>query len=91
MTKEELVDHLTTNGCIVVREDSRGYAVVRNVINGNMSGVPAATNVNGQLRPATVCRTCRTLGVEIPPEAMQAADIVDYIHKNTDKFTKPED
>lgn len=84
MTKEEFITHLTTYcACIVIREDNAGYTVVRNVINGKMSGVSSASNPNGQLRPATICRICRTLGVEnIPEEAATAVEIVDYVHKN---------
>lgn len=86
MTQQQVVDYLTNDcGCIVVRWDNQGYCVIRNVINARMSGVPVAADRLGNLKPATVCRICRTLEVEIPEEAKKAADIIDYIHNNPPK------
>lgn len=79
MTTEELVDHL-----------KQGYSVMRNVINGKMSGVPMAASVNGQLKSATICKICRTLDVEIPPDGISAEPILDHIHKNLNKITGKE-
>lgn len=94
MTQGELISHLTDRcGCIVIRQDNSGYFVVRNVINGKMSGVPLPSNPLGNLKPATVCRICRTLDVEIPEEALKAIEVVDYINKNHNTITgetKPE-
>lgn len=86
MTQAQLLKHLKDNcGCIVIREDSKGYAVVRNVINAKMSGVPKGSNANSEMRAATICRICKTLDVTIPEEAIQAAEVIDIIHKNHNK------
>lgn len=82
MTKDDLITHLTSSGCIVIREDNKGYSVIRNVINGKMSGAPNGSLKSGHIRPATICRICRTLGVEIPEEAAKAADVIDHLHNN---------
>jgi hypothetical protein len=57
MTREELIEHLETNGCVLVRIDKKGYSVYRNVVNSNLSGVP----VDNPPFDALVCRICKTL------------------------------
>ena len=78
MIRTDFIEHLKNSGCIIVRDDNSGYSVVRNVINAKMSGVPAGDN----LRPATVCRICKTLEVSIPESAKVAEKIVNYAHIN---------
>lgn len=78
MIRADVIEHLRSCGCIELRKDAKGYSVIRNVINGKMSGVPA----NDPLRAATVCRICKTLEVEIPEDARGAEYIVNLAHEN---------
>lgn len=81
MIRAEFIAYLTTDvGCVIVRNDKTGYTVIRNVINGNISGVP----VNDPLKPATVCRICKTLGVDIPAidEVVAAQAVVEALHRH---------
>ncbi|WP_169579750.1 hypothetical protein [Runella zeae] len=71
--------HLIQQGCVVVREDSKGYSVVRNLINFKMSGVP----VNNPLRAATVCRICKNLEISLPEGdgLVEANAVIEEAHK----------
>lgn len=83
MTQQELIIYLKDScGCIVVRMDNMGYAVMRNVINAKICGVPFPQSSTGHLRAATICRICRTLCADIPEEAQKAAAVIDHINKN---------
>lgn len=82
MTQEQLINYLKENGCIVIRTDPKGYAVMRNVINGKMSGVSVPTSQTGNYRHPTVCRTCKTLGVNPPEEAKEAEGVINTLHEN---------
>ncbi len=77
MIRSDLINYLEQSECIVVRNDRRGYTVMRNVLSGKMSGIPKDV----ELYPASVCRICKTLGVETPEEARLAQAIVDAAHK----------
>lgn len=79
MTQDELIEHLQDCGCKIVRRANRGYTVMRNLINGKMSGVPVPTGAAGQLRPTTICQVCKTLEVTIPDCAKDGEEIVDYV------------
>lgn len=81
MNREDLLTYLTENGCMSVRTDKSGYSVVRNVMSGSMSGVPA----NDPLLHATVCRICKTLGINPPDCAVQAMEIIEKAHKKHGK------
>ncbi len=79
MSRQEVLDFLLTNGCVLVRDDNQGYSVIRNVQTGKMSGLP----VNDPPRPATVCRICKNLGIDDLPkdEAIQKVrKVVDLVH-----------
>ena len=81
MTRAEFLTFLEENGCTIARQDKSGYSVCRNVINGLMSGVPK----NDPLKPATVCRILKTLGIEELPddeEVRKAKPVIDLAHKN---------
>jgi hypothetical protein len=62
------------------RTDKKGYSVIRNVENNKNSGIPK----NNPLRPATVCRICKTLEVVLPDseEVYQANHIIELAHRN---------
>jgi len=84
MNRSIFLIHLETKGCIVIRHDTTGYSVVRNIKNGLMSGVL----VNDPLRAASVCRICKTLGLtdgDLPAEAQPAKEIIELAHKNHGK------
>ncbi len=78
MKRNDLITYLTNNGCVVVRNDNQGYSVVRNVMTGKISGVPKEEHA----LPATVCRICKTLGIDSPAEVQDAQGIIDLAHKN---------
>jgi hypothetical protein len=78
MNRDELIKFLTDSGCVVVRNDKQGYSVIRNVMNGKISGVPREDFILS----ATVCRICKTLDIESPEEVKSAQSIVDLAHKN---------
>jgi hypothetical protein len=77
MKKEDFQQYLEQNGCVLVRVDNRGYSIYRNVLTGMMSGVPATD----PCYPATMCRICKTLGIEPPECAHAAIDIIEKAHK----------
>ena len=77
MNRQEFLTYLTDNGCVIVRTDKQGYSVIRNVMTGNISGVP----LNDPCYAATVCRICKTLGVEPPECALAAVDVVEKAQK----------
>lgn len=81
MKRQAFIDYLLGLGCKEVRKDKKGYSVFRNIINGEMSGVP----VDDPLRAATVCRICKTLGVSPPEEAIIAKEVIDIAHQNHGK------
>lgn len=82
MNRTAFIDFLTDNGCVVVRTDKKGYSILRNVITGKISGVPA----DDPTLPATVCRICKTLELNaLPEEAAIAAEIIEIAHKNHGK------
>lgn len=81
MTQAELVEHLKDHGCNVVRQDSKGYFVMRSSINGEVSGVPVASSPSGCLRPFTVCQICNKLGVEIHEDGAIASGVVNHVNK----------
>lgn len=74
MTFDQFKDYLTENGCGVVRVANK-YHVMRNNNNGKMSGLP---HTDPPL-PATVCRTCKNLGVPAPQFANEAQGLIDDI------------
>lgn len=80
MNREEFMAHLTQQGCVIVRNDNKGYSIVRNVINFKMSGVP----VNNPMRPATVCRICKNLEITLPDGdgLIEANAIIEAAHKH---------
>jgi hypothetical protein len=45
---------------------------------GKISGVPKEEHA----LPATVCRICKTLGIDSPAEVQDAQGIIDLAHKN---------
>ena len=77
MKRQAFLDFLTSNGCLILRTDPKGYSVARNVINLKMSGIPK----NDPLRPATVCRICKTLGIHPPEEVMAANAVIEFAHR----------
>lgn len=83
MIRQEFIDHLIGNSCVVVRTDNKGYSIIRNVISAKMTGLP----VNDPVLAATVCRICKTLGVDIPVNdyVQGAVEIVEIAHKNHSK------
>jgi len=64
-----LVCYLESKNCKEVRQSKNGYFVMRNKLNGKISGVPKATADNGFLKEETICNICNTLEVEIPPSS----------------------
>lgn len=77
MKKEHLFLHLDAFGCELVREDKNGgYTVWRNIKTRQISGVPKGEN----LLPNTVCRLCKTLGIESPADLSDHQIIIDEIH-----------
>ncbi len=78
MNRIDLIRYLTDNGCILVRHDKQGYSVIRNVMNGKISGVPKEEYILS----ATVCRICKTLDIESPEGVKSAQAIIDLAHKN---------
>jgi len=81
MNRDEFIDFLTSNGCIVVRHDKKGYDVIRNVVNSEISGVPK----EHIMLNATICRICKSLIIDPPDGAKDAQYIVDLAHKNHGK------
>ena len=81
MNRKEFLDHILSSGCVLVRTAKGVYAIVRNVVTGEVSGVP----VDDPLRPATACRICKTLDIAPPEAAMSAQEIVDLAHRNHKK------
>ena len=81
MNRDHFLTYLTENGCVLVRVDNQGYSVVRNVVTGQISGVP----VNDPCFHATVCRICKTLGIDPPECAVDAMEIVEKAHKKHGK------
>ena len=78
MKREKFISWLLDNGCLVIRNANSGYTIIRNVINGKISGVP----VNDPLKPATICRICLTLEInKVPEEAKAAEEIIAFAHK----------
>ncbi len=61
-----------------MRHANQGYSVVRNVMSGKISGIPKEDFILA----ATVCRICKTLGVDSPESVKEAQEIVDLAHKN---------
>ena len=82
MEREKFINYLENNSCVVVRHDNSGYSIMRNVINLQMSGIPKNNPKTGKLRPATMCRVCITLGVDIPEGATESISIIDAIHNH---------
>ncbi|QEC76868.1 hypothetical protein [Mucilaginibacter ginsenosidivorax] len=78
MNRDAFIKYLTDNGCVVVRNANQGYSVVRNVMNGKISGVPKEEEVYN----ITACRICKTLEVDPPKESEDGQGIVDLAHKN---------
>ena len=78
MNRVDFIKYLQERGCMILREDNQGYAVIRNVINGNMSGVPK----NDPLRIVTVCRICKTLDIKDVPIEAQSGEIVEIAHNH---------
>ena len=81
MTQAELVSHLRSQGCNVVRQDSKGYFVMRSTINGEISGVPVPTSPSGNLRPFTICQICKKLGVEVHEDGLKAEGAVSHVNE----------
>ena len=87
MTREDFIDYLIVNGCEIVRIANQGYHVMRNIQNGKLSGVP----VTNPPLSATVCRICKTLGIEPPKAADGAKELIENIHKEfEDKGLPPQ-
>lgn len=78
MNRDELIAFLTSDGCVVVREDKRGYTVIRNVMSAKISGVPK----DYEILDATACRICKTLDIKPPEGVLSAQTIIDIAHKN---------
>ena len=79
MSRDEFINYLTSNSCVVVRNDkNKGYSVVRNVISGKISGIPKES----EMLNATICRICKSLVIDPPEDAKDAQHIVDLAHKN---------
>ena len=79
MKRDDFINFLLENSCVIVRTDKTGYSVIRNTANEEMSGVPA----NDPLKPTTVCLVCRNLKLEsIPDEAdiYLAKVTIDKVH-----------
>lgn len=84
MKREYFIIHLEAHGCTLIREDRKGYSCYRHRDNGTKSGVPKA-DADGMLGAATICRVCKTLGIEIP-KAISEARIVEF---DSSGFPKP--
>lgn len=67
--------------CEIVRNDSSGYSIVRNLENKLQSGIPK----NDPLKLVTVCRICKTLMVDAPGDAISAMAIINIAHDNHEK------
>lgn len=76
MERADFLTYLAEKGCVLVRTDKKGYSVVRNVINWKSSGIP----VNDPLLDATVCRICKTLGIDSPEQCQSALGVVELAH-----------
>lgn len=79
MKKEHFFMHLEAFNCELVRTAKQGYTVWRNKDDRKkMSGVPAGED----LLPMTVCRTCKTLGIDAPLSLVFEKKVIDEIHNN---------
>lgn len=83
MQRDHFIIHLEAFGCTLIREDKKGYSCYRNVQHGTKSGVPEA-GPDGTLGPATICRICKTLRIDIPNE-VAVKGIVDFDANNMPK------
>lgn len=75
MKREYFIMHLEAYNCNLVRPDKKGYSVYRSE-KGLISGVP----VNDPLKPATVCRICKTLDIPSPADMQDAKNLIDKLH-----------
>ena len=73
--------HLEANGCELVREDTKGYSVYRNMLNRNISGVPSSD----PLQKFTCCAICKSLGIEHPAILDSANKVVDFVQNDAKK------
>jgi len=77
MNRDDFLKYLIISGCTLVRTDPKGYSIVRNVVTGQISGVPSSDPCFN----ATVCRICKTLGIVPPDCSIEAREIVEKADK----------
>lgn len=73
MEQLHLVVYLEAHGCVEVRQDKRGYIVMRNPTNGKINAVPVPSK-GKFLKETTICQACQQLGVPLPPHSSPEID-----------------
>ena len=85
MKRDSFIMHLLDGcGCTLVREDKKGYIVVRNPENKRFSGVPKAKD-DGTIRQMTICKICTHLQITVPEVVKHFQPFIDLIDKTSKK------
>lgn len=64
-----LVLYLESKDCKIVREDKKGYFIIRNDSNNKIHGVPRPKDGSQYLNEETITRICKYLEIENPPNS----------------------
>jgi len=61
MKRGKLIQHLTRNGCVLLREGSR-HSIWKNENNGEMTAVPR----HSEIKELMAQKICKDLGIRLP-------------------------
>jgi len=61
MKRSKLIQHLTKNGCVLLREGSR-HSIWKNENNGEMTAVP----LHSEIKDFMAHKICKDLKIELP-------------------------